>query len=123
MLIAAFVILGIAVLMGSLLAVSHLYTGRALIRSQSIAAVHGLLAIGGFICLMLALRGPSRGGQTGTASFGMVAAGLIALASLAGGRMFVAHLRKMPVSQMAIGVHATLAVSGFVVLAAYIFAG
>ncbi len=65
MLIAALVILGAAVLLGSVLAVLHL-------RRQGVAppvflgALHGLLAISGFVCLLLALRGSPRGLETGT---------------------------------------------------------
>jgi hypothetical protein len=123
MLITAFAILGVAVLLGLLLAILYLRTGRGLTPPRMLAPFHGLLAITGFICLVLALGGPHRQAPVGTASFGTVAIVLFVLAILIGGTMFAARLRKKSFSQMTIGVHATLAVGGFVVLAAYIFAG
>ncbi len=127
MLIAAFVILGFAVLLGSTLAVLHL---RAQADAASwpvvpwpVAALHGLLGIGGLLCLVLALRGPPRGLAQGTASFGAIAAALFALAALVGGAILATHLRKRRRAGALIGLHAVLAVSGFVVLAAYLLAG
>jgi hypothetical protein len=123
MLIAAFAALGIAVLLGAVLAVLYLRGGPAWSALPLLAAFHGLLATAGLICLVLALGGPSRGGHMGTAAFGTIAACLIALAALAGGWMFAGYLRGKRRSEMTMGLHATLAVSGFVILAAYIFAG
>jgi len=126
MLIAAFMILGFAVLLGSALAVLHLRTQP---RAASwpvawpLGALHGLLGIGGLLCLVLALRGPPRGLAQGTASFGAIAATLFALAALAGGAILAAHLRKRRRAGALIGVHAALAVSGFVILAAYLLVG
>ena len=122
MLVAAFVILAVAVLLGSVLAVPHLQTeGHA--PSWSPAALHGLGASSGLGCLALALRGPTRGLDQGTASFGLIAIALIALAALVGVGLLAARVFKRRISGIMIGVHATLAVSGFVVLTAYIFAG
>ena len=121
MLIAAFIILGIAVLLGTTLAVLHL-GGRKGAAPWPLAAVHGLFGVGGLLCLVLALRGPPRGLDQGVASFGAIGATLIALAALAGGGILVTHLRKGRRAGGLIGVHATLAVSGFVVLAAYLLA-
>jgi hypothetical protein len=73
MLIAAFVTLGVAVLLGSVLAVLHLQTASST-PPWSLAALHGLLAIGGLSCLALALCGPPRGLDHGVASFGIIAA-------------------------------------------------
>ncbi len=123
MLIAAFVILGTAVLLGSVLAILHLHTQDAAAAPWPLAALHGLVAIGGLGCLVLALRGPPRGLDQGTASFGMISATLIALAAVAGCGLLAAHLLKRRVSGTLVGVHATLAVSGFVVLAAYVLVG
>jgi hypothetical protein len=119
MLIAAFIILGFAVLLGAALAVLH-QTGVA--APWPVAALHGLLGIGGLVCLVLALRGPPRGLDRGTASFGTIGATLIALAALAGGAILITHLRNRHSGGTLIGIHATLAVSGFVMLAAYLFA-
>jgi len=71
------------------------------------------------------LDGPEPGVERGTASFGTVAAVLIALAAVAGSGILVLRLlkRRFTGLRLLIGVHATLAVSGFVFLTAYIFVG
>jgi hypothetical protein len=121
-LVAAFVILGVAVLLGSVLAVPLLQTeGRA--PPWSLAALHGLLAIGGLACLALALRGPPRGLEQGAASFGMIATVLMTLAASVGVALLATRVFKRRVPGIMIGIHATLAVSGFVILAAYVFVG
>jgi hypothetical protein len=122
MLIAAFVILGVAVLLGSVLALLHLREGAAE-PPWPLGALHGLLAIGGLGGLILTLGGPPRGLEQGTASFGAIAAALLVLAAVAGAALFTARLRKRRLPAMLIGIHATFAVGGFVVLAAYVFAG
>jgi len=123
MLIAAFVILGTAVLLGSALAVLHLRTDGAAAPRWKLAALHGLLAIAGLGCLAIALRGPTRGLAQGTASFGIIAAALIALAALFGVGLVAMRIFKGRPAGMLIGIHATLAVSGFVILAVYVLAG
>jgi hypothetical protein len=123
MLIAAFAILGTAVLLGSILAVLHLRTDGAVAPPWKLAALHGLLAIAGLGCLVLALQGPPRGLAQGTASFGMIAAALIALAALFGAWFVAKHLRKKRLGGIPVGIHATLAVSGFVILMVYVLAG
>jgi hypothetical protein len=59
----------------------------------------------------------------GTASFGMIAAALITMAALVGGGLLAAGVFKRRIAGIMIGVHATLAVSGFVILAAYVLLG
>jgi len=120
MLLAAFVILGIAVSLGAVLAVLHLRTAGAARPRWKLAALHGLVAIAGLVCLALALQGPPRGLDQGAGSFGMIAAVLIALAALLGAGFLAARLCKLRIAGILIGVHATLAVSGFVILAAYV---
>jgi hypothetical protein len=123
MLIAAFIILGITVLLGSVLAVLHLWTDGTAAPPWKFAALHGLLAIAGLSCLALALRGPPRGLDQGIASFGIIAAALIALAALFGaGFVAMRLLKRRPVGVL-IGIHATLAVSGFVIVTVYVLAG
>lgn len=126
MLTAAFAILALAVLLGSALAVLHLRAQTSAAEKPSgpavpwaVGALHGLLGVGGLGCLLLALRGPARGVEQGTASFGAIAATLLALAALAGGAILLTHLRKRRPGAL-IGIHATLAIGGFVVLAAYL---
>ena len=66
---------------------------------------------------------PPQGLDQGTASFGIIAASLVALAAVSGAGFLATHLFKRRPARILIGIHATLAVSGFVVLAAYLFAG
>jgi hypothetical protein len=122
MLTAAFILLSLAVLLGSLLAVLDMRASAAM-PLWPLAALHGTAAVAGFACLALALRGPVRGLDQGTASFGAISAWLLAAAALMGLSLLAARLRQRRLSGTQIGVHATLAVSGFVVLAAYFFAG
>lgn len=122
MLTVALVILGIAILLGSLLAVLYLRTEGAA-APWPLAALHGLVAVGGLFCLALALRGSLRGVEQGTATFGIIAVTLIGSAALIGVGSLVTHLLRRRLPGILIGVHATLAVSGFVILAAYVFAG
>jgi len=122
MLIAAFVILAVAVLLGSVLAVLHLQT-ESTTPPWSLAALHGLFAIGGLSCLALALRGPPRGLDQGVASFGIIATLLITLAALIGAALLATRIFKTRIPGIMIGIHATLAVGGFVILAAYVLVG
>jgi hypothetical protein len=123
LLITAFVVLAPSLLLGSALAILHLRAEGAAAAPWPLAALHGLGAIAGLGCLVLALRGPPRGLDQGTASFGIIAASLIALAAVSGAAFLATHLFKRRPARILIGIHATLAVSGFVVLAAYLFAG
>jgi hypothetical protein len=127
MLSAAFVILAVAAALGAVLAVLHLRTNRTMTSPRPprwpLGALHGVLALAGLACLALALRGPPRGAEQGTASFGLIAAVLFVLAALLGARLLAARLFNKPIGGGTIAVHATLAVSGFVILAAYVFAG
>jgi hypothetical protein len=121
MLIAAFGILGIAVLAGSGLAVLYLNRNGA-VPPRWLAAAHVVFALAGLGCLLLALRGPPRGLDQGTGSFGTIAATLIVLAALFGGGVLAARIRKRR-SGILVGIHATLAVGGFVILAVYVLMG
>ena len=123
MLIAAYVVLGTAVLLGSGLAVMHLRSDGAVAPPWTLAALHGLVGVAGLGCLLLALQGPPRGLDSGTATFGTIAAALVAAAALLGAGFLAARLRgRAPSGSLIIG-HATLAVSGFVILTAYVLAG
>ena len=122
MLNVAFTVVVVAVLLGTALAVQYLRGGIEHPTHWALAALHGVIGIGGLCCLVLALRGPPRGLGQGTASFGVIAATLLALAALAGlGILLIRRGNKRRAGTL-IGLHATLAISGFVVLAAYLFA-
>jgi hypothetical protein len=123
MLTVAFLILTTAVLFGIVLAILHARGETAWRVPWPVGVLHGLIGICGFVCLLLALRGPPRGLDQGMASFGMIGAGLIALAVLVGLAIFITFRTKQRGGAgTLIGIHATLAVSGFVILAAYVFA-
>jgi hypothetical protein len=122
MLNAAFIILAVAVLLGAALAALYLHTDGAAL-PWPLAALHGLLGVGGLSCLVLVLRGPLGNLDRETGSFGMMSAVLLALAALVGVGILARHLLTGRRAGTLIGIHATLAVSGFVVLAAYLFAG
>lgn len=119
MLNAAFALLAIAVLFGSLLALAYLREG-AQPPPWPFGALHGLIALGGLALLMLTLRGPPRGVEQGTGSFGIIAAVLIATAALAGIAQLTLRLRGRRLPGALIGGHATLAVGGFIILLVYV---
>lgn len=120
MLNAAFVILIAAVLLGSGLAVVHLASKQTVPLPWWLGAVHGLIGLAGLGLLALALRGPVRGFTQGTTSFGAISAGFIGSAALIGLNILLRHWRGKRAGGL-IGVHATLAITGFVVLTAYVF--
>src|SRR5665213_633813 len=123
-LVIAFTILGVVVLLGSVLAVLHLrMNGVGPPPPWPLAALHGLLAISGLCCLALALRGPPRGVAQGTASFGTIAAVMFTLAALVGSGLLAARVFKRRIAGILIGIHATFAVGGIVILTTYVFAG
>lgn len=121
MLIAAFAALAAAVLIGAALAVRYLLSETGKLARWPLAALHGLIGIGGLCCLLLALHGRPRELGHGTASFGTIAATLVALAALAGLGILLMRRGRRQNAGALIGVHATLAISGFVVLAAYLW--
>ena len=122
MLIGAFGILAAAVALGTALAVLYLRGEDAAAPPWLLTVLHGLFGLGGLGCLLLALRGPPRGLDQGTASFGVIAAALLAAAALAGLTALIRQRGRGRRAGTLIGLHATLAVSGFVILAAYLLA-
>jgi len=122
MLTAAFALLAFAVALGVLLGVLHMREAAGL-PAWPLAALHGFFAIGGLALLVLALRGPARGTSQGTAGFGIAAAALLTAAALVGAALLAGRLRKGRVTHGLIALHAMIAVTGFIVLAAYFSAG
>jgi len=121
MLLLSLSLLGSAALLGAGLAVRYLQSeGRQLPRLP-FAALHAALATAGLAALLLALTAPPRGAAMGVAGFGRVAAGFLVLALLSGLLPLSARLRRkrLKLPNLVIGLHATLAVSGVVILAAY----
>jgi hypothetical protein len=73
--------------------------------------------------LLVALRGPPRGAALGTESFGLASAILLLIAAALGLATLVLHLRRAHLPGFWAGAHATLGISGFVILAVYLLAG
>ena len=120
MLHAALIALLIAVLFGAWLAVLH-FDGRPPEHAPwPLALMHAGLALTGFALLAAALRGPAHGADQGMAEFGIMAAGLLAVAALLGGQIFVRFRLRRKSAGALVGIHAALAVSGVVILAAYV---
>jgi hypothetical protein len=122
MLTGAFDIIGIAVLAGATLAILYLRR-EAAAPPWWLAATHAVFALAGWGCLLLALRGPPRGVEQGTGSFGMIAAVLIAMAAAVGAAILAARIAGRRPGEILVGAHATLAIGGFVILTVYVLAG
>jgi hypothetical protein len=119
MLSFALVLLSLAVLIG--VAIATRFLGDRRLPSRAIGAVHGLLGVSGLSALIVALvSGAGTGDRYGTASFGPVAAILAALAVLAGTGIAL-FARRLPRSTgLLIAVHASFAVTAYVLLLAYV---
>ena len=120
MLLLSLYLLGSAALLGTGLAVWYLQSEGRRPPNWIFGAVHAVLATAGFVLLLLALAGPPRGAAMGVAGFGRVAAVFLALALLSGLMPLSARLRRrrLKLPSLVIGLHATLAISGVVILAA-----
>ncbi|HEY1412903.1 MAG TPA: hypothetical protein VGF36_12230 [Rhodopila sp.] len=79
---------------------------------------HGLIGTIGLVILLVALRGPPRGVDAGVGSFGTVSAALFAGALLSGIIMLLLRRRGL-----LIAVHAGIAISGYVLVLAWIALG
>jgi hypothetical protein len=110
-------------LLGGVLAAMHLRPGNKPATDWRLGVLHGVLGTIGFAGLLLALRGPTRGEAMGVAGFGQIAAILLGIALLAGVAVLVLRMRRRPIPGLVIGTHATIAVSGIVILAAYALVG
>jgi len=121
MLSLALILMSVTVLLGVTLALLHL---RGTTRPRwTIGALHGLIGLASLTALVLALRGPPRGEQTGVGPFGMVAA-VLAGGALLIGLVVLSLLRvNRQIAGLAIAVHATAAISGYVLLLAYVALG
>ena len=118
MIVAAWV-LTVTALLGVAVLLLPLYR-PALASSWLPGAVHGVCGVSGVLLLALSLGGPRRGVSMGAGSFGVVAAWLFGAALALAALMAAARLRRRPPSALAIGLHATLAVGGLTLLAAYL---
>ena len=120
MLSLALVILSAAVLAGIVLALLHL---RGAPPHWTLGALHGVAGAAGLAALLLALRGPPRGVLAGVGAFGAIAA-VLAVAALAVGLAVAALARRAHGGTgLVIAVHATLAITAYVLLLAYVSLG
>jgi len=120
MLSLAFAILSAAVAAGIVLALLHL---RGTPPRGAVGVLHGMAGAAGLLALLLALRGPPRGVLTGVASFGAIAA-VVAAVALAVGLVVAALARRSHRAVgLLIGTHATLAITAYVLLIAYVSLG
>ena len=122
MLIAAVLAFTIVVLLGAGLAIQIL---RQPVHTppRALLWLHGTAALLSYGVLLVALTGPSRGAATGTQSFGLTAAILLLVAAVIGLLSLVLHFRRKRMPGIAIGIHASVAIFGYVVLAVYLLAG
>ncbi len=112
----------IAGVFGSVLAAMHLRAGGKR-PGLVLGVLHGALGIFGWVALLFALGGPPRGAAMGVSSFGQITAVLLAAALLVGLAILVARLRRRGSLSLLIGAHATVAIGGIVILAAYVLVG
>ncbi len=121
MLLDSLCLLGAAAVLGTGLAVWYLQSEGRHVPNWMFGVLHATLAIAGFVLLLIALAGPPRGVAVGAAGFGKVAAAFLVFALLTGLLPASARLRRrrLPLPSLVIGMHATMAVSGLVILAAY----
>ncbi len=122
MLEVSVVLLGLTVLCGAaLVLVSLAAPGKP--PSRLLATSHGVGAFFGYGLLLLALRGPARGVATGTQSFGITAAVFLLLAAALGVASLMVHRRQRRLPGFWAGAHATIAITGYVILAVYLLLG
>jgi hypothetical protein len=101
---------------GSLLALCFMRD----IRKPLLGALHGAVGAAGLLLLLVALQGPRRGDAMGVGSFGIFAAALLAVALVLGVFMLLLLRRASPMAGFVIAVHATVAITGYVLLLAWV---
>jgi hypothetical protein len=120
MLSVSFYVLSGTVLLGVLLIGLHLRaTEPAQLPPWQVGALHGVLGAMGVGVLLLALRGPTRGVETGSSSFGLQSAVLLVAGLIAGVAIPVLARRQARPSSLVLVTHGGLAITGFVLLWAY----
>ena len=87
---------------------------------QAPGLAHGLLGVCGFALLLASLGGPPRGAAMGAGSFGTIATVLTGLAIAMAALAYAARRRGHAAGPLALGLHATLAIAGLTMLAAYL---
>jgi hypothetical protein len=119
MLLIAFLVLSAAVALGTSLAIQFMRFGRRV--PWLVGGAHGTLGILGLTALLLArTRGPVLGAANGVSSFISVALTLGFAALVLGLGIVALRRRSGRGIGLAIGVHATFAVTAYVLLLAYV---
>ena len=115
MLDLAFAVLCAAVAIGAGLALATVRGAQAKPPHRAIPFVHGILGAVSLLVLIAALReGPPRTGM-GLSGFGVIGAGLLALAFALGLALFASGRHRRPAGAL-VGAHVSLAIAAFVVL-------
>ncbi len=122
MLRLSLILLGVAMLFGFWLAALHLReSGKA--PPLPVRAAHGVLGAAGLLALLLTFGQPAQGANEGVGTFRLDAAVLLG-AALAMGLGILITFRIAPKSAGAvIALHATIAMFGLAILAAYVSLG
>ncbi len=124
MLTLATTLLSIAVALGCGLALWHLAAGeRRRSPPRLLGALHGLLGAGGLAALLVLLQGPPRGEAMGVGGFGVAGAVLFGAALVVGLAILALLRRSRTGAAAAIVVHASLAITGFVLFLAWVSIG
>jgi hypothetical protein len=118
----AFAVLLIAAVLSGVLAVSHVRGGTATLGWGG-GVLHGVTGCAGLVALLVGFAGPPHVEVMGVGGFGRAATVLLALALLAGLAIVLTLLRRRRVPGLLIGIHAKIAVSRVVILAAYALVG
>jgi hypothetical protein len=120
MLDAAFYIVAVAVLSGILLALLHLRaTEPAQWPRWYLGALHGAIGAVGLIAAILVLTEPLGSAKPGVAGFRLYGVITLAVGLVLGGGIPLLWWRRGAPSALLIGVHGTIAVTGFILLAAF----
>lgn len=119
--VAAFVLIG-AVVLGTLLAVVQLQRPAQPPIPWFVGGLHGAIGAAGLVLMLLAPVRASAA-QAGAGPFRQIAAAVLVLALLVGLWILRTRIARRTLSFGMVGVHALLAITGVVLLGAYLAAG
>ncbi len=118
MLAAAVAVFSVVVLLGLSLALLHLQRPRG--APAALGALHGVLGASGVTLLLAAARPSAKAAAQGAGTFGFDATWLLSAALVLGlGVLFLLRRGRRPQAGLVIALHGTIAVLGYVILAAY----
>jgi len=120
MLNLAFGLLCATAVIGTVLAILYARGPAAKSLPLIVPAAHGALGAASLIVLVLVLRRGLQQNGMGTAGFGVIAGGLLALALFVGMLLARAAWQRRRPHAMLVGAHASLAVAGLVMLLALV---